>query len=357
MNISILTYQVKRGDTLESVAEQLSISTEALKRYHNTYCDLKNLIGVDLRGVHEIIVPPGEKIIELKENKKQISLSSNLPSLHLTEDFYAFNYEVTERFEQQNKEDLVINYSVSVKLREMMEKGFLTEVKTSGFKKDGQSTDDKISLLSIACMESISPIAFIVPAQGKIKGFYEHKTLVKKFDSKRPDLEDFFIGEISKSYFNQFHKIIANENYLLKQFRSTLLYQVLFPEMDCFRRKNEWEENFHVVANSFSVKCRFHTEYNFENTDDVEIVIKGKIVDDCNLQELLKGVRFEELIEEKIEGELELHYTTHKETKQLKKIEASITLLHQEELYWKHSLVLTAKKDEKPFRKFSTLLE
>ncbi len=57
MNISISTYQVKRGDTLESVAGQLGISAEALKRYHNTYCDLKNLIGSDFRGVQEIMIP------------------------------------------------------------------------------------------------------------------------------------------------------------------------------------------------------------------------------------------------------------------------------------------------------------
>jgi hypothetical protein len=357
MNISISTYQVKEGDSLESVAVQLGISAEALKRYHNTYCDLKNLIGIDLRGVHEVMIPPREKITELKEDQRQITLSSNLPSFYLTEGFYASSYEATERFEQQDEEDLTIDYSVSVKLREMADKGFLAEVKTSGFKKNGQSSDDKISMLSLACMESISPIVFIVPAQGKIKGFYEHNALIKKFENKRPDLEDFFIGDISKAYFDRFHKSIANENYLMRQFRSELLYQVLFPEMDCFRRKKEWEDSFYVAPNSFPVKCRFHTEYNFENPDEVEIIISGKIEDVCSLQELLRGVKFEELPEDKVTGEIELHYTTHKETKQLKKIEANIILLHQGELYRKHDLILRAKEEEKAIKKFSTLVE
>lgn len=357
MSISISTYQVKREDTLESVAEQLGISAEALKRYHNTYCDLKNLIGVDLRGVHEIIIPPSEKIAEIKESQKEVSLTQNLSSVYLTTKLYASNYEVTERFEQYDKEDVEINYSVSVQLRETMDKGFVAELKTSGFKKNNQDSDDKISLLSLACIESISPIPFLIPAQGKIKGFYEHKALIKKFENKRPDLEDFFIGETSKAYFNRFHKSLANENYLLKQFWSALLYQVLFPEMDCFRRKKEWEESFYVIPNTFPVKCLFHTEYNFENPDDVEIIIKGKIVEDCSLQELLKGVKFEELPEEKVTGEIELYYTTHKETKQLKKIEANIILFHQEELYRKHNLTLRAKEEEKQIRKFSTLLD
>ncbi|WP_027384329.1 LysM peptidoglycan-binding domain-containing protein [Epilithonimonas caeni] len=356
MNISISTYQVKRGDTLESVAGQLGISAEALKRYHNTYCDLKSLIGNDLRGVHEILIPSPEKIAELKENQKQISLSNSLPSFHLNKNFYALNYEATERFEQLDKEDLVIDYSVSVKLQETEGKGFISEVKATEYKKNGEKPNDKISNLSLGCMESISPLTFIVPVQGKIKGFYDHKALIKKFESKRPDLEDFFIGEVSRTYLNNFHSGIKNENYLLKQFQSALLYQILFPEMDWFHRKKEWEQSFFVVPNSFSVKCLFHTEYNFENPYDVEIIIKGKIEESCSLQELLRRMKFEELPEDKVTGEIELRYTTSKETRQLKNIEASIILLHQEELYRKQSLLLRAK-EENQVRKFSTLLD
>jgi len=355
MNRSISTYQLREEDTLASVAIQLGISAEALKRYHNTYCDLKNLIGNDIGNIREIVIPPSEKIVELKEDQRQISLSSNLPSLHLTEGFYALNYEVSERFEQQNEEDLIIDYSVSLKLRETADKGFVAEVKTSDFAKNGQAPDDKMSLLSLACIESIFPIALTVPAQGKIKGFYDYKTLVKQFESKRPDLEDFFIGEINKTYLDKFHTSINNENYLLKQCRSALIYQILFPEMDWFRRKNEWEESFYVVPNSFPVKCRLHTDYNFENPDNVEIIIKGKIEGDCSLQELLKGVKFEELPEDQVTGEIELHYTTSKKSKKLKKIEASIVLINQGEMYRRHNLILLAK--EKPLRKFSTLID
>ncbi|MCW3161470.1 LysM peptidoglycan-binding domain-containing protein [Chryseobacterium oryctis] len=356
MSISISTYQVKAGDTLESVAEQLGISTEYLKRYHNTYCDLKNLIGTNLIGIHEIMLPPREKIAEFKENQKQISARSNLPSVYLNKDFYAYNYEASERFEQAGKEDLKVNYLVSIKSQELKDKGFVVEMKTSEFEKQDESPDDKISMLSLACMESISPVAFSVPAQGKIKGFYDYQALVKKFESKRPDLESFFVGEINKNYIDKFGTSIKNEEYLLKQFCSSLLYQVLFPEMDWFRRQKEWEGKFYVIPNSFSVKCRFHTEHNFESSDDVEIFIGGKIEDDCSLQELLKGVKLEEPSENTITGEIELRYTTSKETKRLKKIEASIILLHQEELYLKHDLTLT-EKEEKKIRKFSTLVE
>lgn len=357
MNISISTYQVKKGDTLESVSEKLGISAEALKRYHNTYCELKNLIGNDLKDIQEILIPPKEKISEYKETQKNIELSNNLPSIYLTKGFYASSYDVTERFEQLDKEDLEINYSTSVALRETPDKGFIAETKTSEFMKNGESPDDKISMLSLACIESISPISFLIPAQGKIKGLHDHKSIIKKFESKRVDLEDFFVGEVAISYFDKFHASLTNEVFLLKRFSSTLLYQVLFPEMDWFRRKKDWEDNFYFISNSFSLKCEFEIEYNYDNTDTVETIIHGNSIDDCSLQELIKGNRFEEIREEKVSGKIQIKYTTDKITKQLLRADAEVTLWHEDEMYSKHILTLVGKKKEKEFKKFSTLVE
>lgn len=358
MNISISTYQVKKGDTLQSVAEELGISAEALKRYHNTYCDLKNLIGVDLKGIQEVIIPSKNQIAELKEVQKQLSYSEKLPSLYLNKTFYYPTYEVTESIETLGQEDIKINYSTAIKLNEISDRGFIAIVNNSDFKKKGQSPDDKISMLSLACMESISPVAFLVPVQGKLKGFYEHKTLVKKFENKRADLESFFIGDINKAYFDKFYSNITKENYLLKQFCSTLLYQVLFPEMDWFRRKKEWEEEFFIIQNSFPVNCRFITEYNFENPENVEIIIKGEIKENCSLQELLRGLKLEEEGAETLSGDVELKYTTHKLTKQLQKVEAEVILWHEDEQYNKHTLLLIAKQEEeKPKKKYNTLVD
>ncbi len=355
MNLSFSNYKVKEKDTLESVAEQLGISSEYLKRYHNTYCDLQYLIGKDLRGISEIIIPRHEEIAKLKEKQDLLSLHDLLPSRYLNKSLYARHYDVKEIFEQQNKENITIDYSLAVSFRENINNGFITEVKTSGFKKNGQDSDDKISMLSLACMETISPIAFDIPVQGKIKAFSDYKNLVASFENKRNNLEDFFIGEISEAYIDQFYKNISDENYLLTQFQSVLLYQVLFPEMEWFHRKKEWKESFFVTPHSFPVQCSFQTAYDFENTDDVEIIIKGKIEENCSLQELLNGFKPEEESKDKINGEVEMRYFTSKKTKKLKQAGARITLFNKEELYSTHHLIINAKEEEKPIKKFSTL--
>lgn len=343
MNINILTYHVQKGDTIQSVAEKLGIPKETLKRYHNTYCDLKNLIGHDLKGVREIIVPSPETIAEFKKSQKHKEVSEIFSPSYLTKDFYASDYEVYENFTQSGKEDLSITYSLSVKLCEITNKDFIAEIETIDFSKADEFPDDKISQLSLSCMKNISPIAFLIPTQGKIKGFYDHKAIVKKFEDKRSDLSDFFIGEFSNDYLNTFYSNLKNENYLLKQFCSKPLFQILFPEMNWLHSKKDWKDYYDVVPDSFPVKCHFYAEYDFENLNYLEITIKGKIIENCSLQELLKGVRMDEFQGEKVNGEIELKYTLHKENKQLEKIDAAITLLHEEKIYQKYRLLLTAK--------------
>ncbi|WP_449388391.1 hypothetical protein [Chryseobacterium lineare] len=343
MDINILTYCVQKGDTIQSVAEKLGIPAETLKHYHNTYCDLKDLIGHDLTGVYEIMVPSPETINELKKSQNHKEVSEILSPFYLTKDFYVSEYKVSESFAQSGREDLNITYLLSVKLRETTDRGFIAEIETTDFSKAGEFPEDKMSQLSLFCMKNISPIAFLIPAQGKIKRFYDHKAIVKKFEDKRSDLNDFFIGESSNDYLNTFYSNLKNENDLLRQFCSNPFYQILFPEMNWFHRKKDWKEYYDVVPDSFPVKCHFHTEYDFENFNHIEVIIKGKIVDDCSLQELLKGVRIDEFPGEKVSGEIELKYTFHKEHKQLGKIEAYIILLHEEKIYQKYRLLLTAK--------------
>ncbi len=357
MNISISTYEVKKEDTLESVAAELGISSEALKRYHNSYCDLKELIGYDLKNVTKILIPPADKIAEFKESSVLVSQSNELPPNYLFEKFYTENYDVKEYFERADSDTFNLTYTTSIHVKELREKGFRAEIKNFGFKKNDETPDNKISQLSIACMESIYPVSFTVPAQGRINGFYNYREIITKFKNKREDLEDFFIGEVAKTYFDKFQICLNNENFLLKQFCSTMMYQFLFLKMNWFHKRKPWEEELYLTQNSFPVKCLLEANYNHEDSEYVETTINGKVTEECSLQELMKGVKFSESFEVPIEGELNLRYKTHKKTKQLAEAEISIILFNEGEVYNNYKLILKAKKDEKIIKKFSTLAE
>lgn len=66
MSISQKTCKISKGTTLKELANFFKLTEEQLKRYHNTYCPLDDLIGHDIPNhVTIIYVPPEDK--ELRE--------------------------------------------------------------------------------------------------------------------------------------------------------------------------------------------------------------------------------------------------------------------------------------------------
>ncbi|QYS87347.1 LysM peptidoglycan-binding domain-containing protein [Flavobacterium oreochromis] len=75
MNNNWSRYKVKKGDTLESIAKEIGISHQALRRHHNTYCKKKYLIEYNhLKGIEEILLPSIEELEKLLEFEKKQSL-------------------------------------------------------------------------------------------------------------------------------------------------------------------------------------------------------------------------------------------------------------------------------------------
>lgn len=217
---------------------------------------------------------------------------------------------------------------------------YTADVRCHDFRKNENHPDDKISEIALACMESIYPITFTIPFQGKISGIFEFEKLKQKFEKKRPDLESFFTGEIYKAYLDKFASNLGNSGYILKQFSSTLLYQLIFPKMEWFHKTGNWPEDFCFIQNSFLLKCRMNAEYSHTEPETAETLLKGYIEEPSSIQEVLRGVPFTEKSEEQADGTLEFRYRTDKKTKKMLQAEASVILNSEGELYRKQTLKL-----------------
>lgn len=345
MDENILMYDVRPGETLENIGTRIGMTGDQLKDFHNSHCEkMEKLWFNNLVGVKQIIVPKAYK------SPEQLSLEKKkeLPPSSVTRDFYSNSYSVKETFVNPSQDDLELDYKVEVNFRSKKETNIADEiidVRCTDFKKNATKPDDKMSLISLACIEAIYPISFIVPFQGKISDIFEFEKLKNKFRNKRSDLEEFFIGEVYRSYLDKFQEILGNRDHILKQFSSSLLYQVLFPKMEWFHKFDSWTEGFYFLQNSFPLKCSMYAEYNHEGTEVVETLLKGHIKDAFSLQEILRGISFDEDPEELAYGEIELRYVTDKKTKKMLQAEASVTFRSEDELYRKQTLKLT--HDEK----------
>ncbi|MCD9853274.1 hypothetical protein LUD75_01050 [Epilithonimonas sp. JDS] len=333
MDENILLYEVKPGDTLDNIGEKIGMSGDQLKDFHNTHCErMEKLWFNNLVGVKQIIIPKEYKNPEDLRKAKE----NEMPPSTVTRDFYADSYLA--------KEDLEIEYQVDINFRSKEESNIteeIAEVRCFGFTKKGQLPDDKMSAVSLACMESIYPIPFIIPCQGKIAGIFEFEKLKQRFEEKRQDLEAFFTGEIYKSYFDKFLESLGNRDYILKQFFSALLYQLLFPKMEWFHMTREWTENFYLIQNSFSLRCSMRAEYEHKGTEIVETLLRGTVQDAYSLQEILRGISFGEAPEELAECDIEIRYITDKKTKRMLEAEATVIFKNEDALYRKQTLKLT----------------
>ncbi|SMO96189.1 hypothetical protein SAMN06265171_11630 [Chryseobacterium rhizoplanae] len=349
MKKDFIKYKVKPSDSLNSIAFRMNMNKHDLKEFHNQNSGKMDKLWFDsLRGVEFILIP----IAYISKEEHENLLQKRLPSVQDLASFHADEYNITENIQQFNKSELTFNYEVNIEIEQKASQVIAT-TRQKDVKKNSSTPVDKISSLALACMETVSPIPFIISPDGKISLFADHKTLVQKFKDNQTAIRDFFTGAPSKAYIDLFYENISNEKYFLKQISSTLLNKILFPNMNWFSRKSRWVECFKIYHNSFPLKFDFNAEYFHENIEYVETVIKGIIAENCSLQELIKGSRFEnEKQEENINASIYIHYFTDKLTKQLVEVSASVLICHRNELFYKHDLnIKTQKTNENLYHK------
>lgn len=70
----MIKYIVKKGETLENVAETFGLTVPELRQYHNSHCELNNLLGWEVKKGTELLLEKEktsqEKLQEIKKEKE-----------------------------------------------------------------------------------------------------------------------------------------------------------------------------------------------------------------------------------------------------------------------------------------------
>lgn len=341
MEENFVIYDLKTGETLDSIGDRFGMTGNQLRDFHNQHCEkMDRLWFSNLSGVRSIIIPKAYKSAEELRRDKQ----RELPPLSITRDFYADSYLAKETIEPSSSDALEIEYKVDIAFRKRENtdiQGEIIDIRCYNFRTNKLIPDDKMSAVSIATMESIYPVSLIVPFQGKISDIFDFNILKNRFLDKRTDLEDFYIGEVYKAYFDKFQKSLENRDYVFKQLSSAILYQVIFPKMEWFHKSEDWVESFYFLQNTFPLNCLMRAEYNHEGTEIVETSLRGYFNDSLSFNEILRGIRFDNLSENPADGEIEIRYITDKKSKKMLEATASLLIRNEDEIYKKQTLKLT----------------
>ena len=343
MSEKLAIYQIQPGDTMELVSSRIGMSIEQLRDFHNRYCEQKGLLWLSgFTGITKIIIPADFK----HPDEARAERKKYLPGKYFERGFLANYYNVEEIFTSQDSEKLTITYTLQIDVTTQkinQEELWIAAVKAFNHKRNGEVPDDKMSSLELACMEAIAPVGFVISSQGNLDGLYNSAELLSRFDAKRENLEDFYIGEINEAYLLKFRESLTDEKYLFARLASSMLYQFLFPGMQMFHQQVIGQKEFVLQSGSFPVRCKYQTEADFSNDDTTLVTVRAKSNDSCSLPELVRGVRTETSTDEPLDGDLTIMYTLSKEDKQVEKIETTTVLRFDEEEYSTYQLNLVKR--------------
>ena len=329
-------YKVKKGDTLQLIAEKLQISVNDLRHYHNMRCELSELLEQKLTSKTErIIVPSEEELTILQGHQQAVQKELERPSRYLDKKFYAKDYKVKEVVITSDKE-VKTDYSLSLQM-EKAEKGWSMIVNTTY-----EEADTKFTELATACMQAMQPLKYHLSINGGITDIENHREIIERFAQKRTGIESYFEGELAKSYTDAFYEKLIDKEYILERLQMSFLNQVFFPSMEWFHKDNEkWEEEFCPVQGSAFIPYELEAEVIFEEYEIVTIV-KGELKRKYNLPELYKGKKAIDRIDP-FESNFEIIYVTEKDTQQLSVVEASLDIYSNGELHRKNMIGIIKK--------------
>lgn len=341
MNYEPLVYDVKPNESINEIAESIGMSTDELRDFHNANSEKMGLPWFyNFVAISKLIVPKNYK------SPSQIwkEISEKLPAKTIHPEIFSKQYDVAETYEQIGEKNMKYDYKIGINLKQ--EKDFIkAEIILRDYITNDEKPDKKVSSLGLACMEAISPFSFDMSKEGEIFEIHDVQNLMKRFSIKRNEIEEFYTGQISKKYLDYFEEELEVEGNFKHQLNSTLLFQLVFHNLEQLSKKQKFIRHFYIVINSFPVKCEFEPEYEIEG-NILKIKCKGVIQENCSLSNLLQNIREEEEEEEEeeessLKGQINLTYYYDFNSKKLKEAEAQILLFNEEETYLKHQLKIT----------------
>jgi hypothetical protein len=239
---NFIRHRVRPDDTLTSLSKRINISENDLKEFHNQNCGKMDKLWItNLKGIDFVLIPTHF----ITEEEYEVQQYKMLPTESYFANFHLHEYSVEECFVQPGREDLKLNYTINLNIHEK-NGSFVSAIDLKDFTKNGNTPNEKISSLSLECMKSLYPISFQLSGNGSIHSCFEHQKVIEKFKSKRNNIEDFYIGEISKKYLDTFAQNISDGDYFLQQIKSNWLYQILFLNLKLFHHKTFWNEKFFI---------------------------------------------------------------------------------------------------------------
>nr|WP_294926167.1 LysM domain-containing protein [uncultured Flavobacterium sp.] len=224
-----LTYKIRKGDTLESVANELGLEAQELRRYHNIYCEISDLIEADFKSHLEfLILAPVRNAgdaVEKKPRKVSLGKDYKLPFLP---NGISKEYKVQYTTEVGEQTD-TIEMKVGIKwLASDKNKFHLFEISRQSLHINNEIPDTVMDELAAKTAEVLYPLKIVVDEYGKWIDVHNYSEIINRWEGVKTEILDYYEGEVIQIYIDHTECALENIDTLLKSLTSDYLLRVFF---------------------------------------------------------------------------------------------------------------------------------
>jgi hypothetical protein len=230
------TYQIRKGDTLLSVAIALGYSVEEMLAFHNAHCEpcdsIEDSFSPDLK---EVIIPVKKSrytfFEQAEPEEKQVlqkRIPENSPYLYLKENPNAIHYGVEIHIDKSGTIN-TIKYEMSMKLLRSNEKYHLFEIdKTAAIYINDVEADSVAEEIAVITAGVLYPLQLVISASGELVELKNFSEIIGRWTSTQLKLREQYTGEWIGKYIELTNRTLADQGLLLNSLRNDYVLRSYF---------------------------------------------------------------------------------------------------------------------------------
>ncbi|PQL92354.1 LysM peptidoglycan-binding domain-containing protein [Apibacter adventoris] len=214
-------YHIQKGDTLESIAHSFGISVFELRDFHNTHCELSQLLGDKLTShIKEILYQTKEDGIQkdFSELKEKESFE-----LVLNPDASVESYGVQISFFENEVEN---SLKYNLKLRWLQRN--LVKIQREKLYINNEESNLMADELAHAISSVLYPLELKVNSAGEITDINNYPEIVQRWKESLPKLQKYYKGEQTEKYIRKNEHVLSNPDLLFRSLTNDWFLHAFF---------------------------------------------------------------------------------------------------------------------------------
>ncbi|MBL1219985.1 hypothetical protein JET18_03995 [Chryseobacterium sp. L7] len=291
-------HTVQTGESLRSISELYSLDTAALKIFHNSCCNVKDMILIELTGQKEIFLPR-----TAVTDKKRLVQFGRANSLIFRPENSFSRYGVTIIIEHNDRKN-ELKYETSVRwLRTESRFHFFEIDRTSVLYLNEEEVSEIADLLAYKTSKVLYPLQISVDEQGKFNAVENLPVFMERWDAVKEELYKEFEGETVDEYCLKIEKVISEPDAMDIYLKNDYFIRTLFFGIyQNFGKEYQMEmaDSFPIVNNPVEPKYQIKLEidplkdeYNLVNIEG-----EGRLNDERSAYDFMNKAPFSMIIED-----------------------------------------------------------